>query len=66
MKTAKKRAPMETTRSGRQGWLRMPAFGNTLNRVQIEAILAYIKTFWGQRERAFQAEVTKAWEKQQR
>lgn len=44
----------------------MPAFGNSLNRTQIEAILAYIKTFWGERERAFQTEVTKAWEEQQR
>jgi mono/diheme cytochrome c family protein len=43
----------------------MPAFGDSLNRSQIEAILAYIKTFWGKRERAYQAEVTQAWESQQ-
>lgn len=43
----------------------MPAFGDSLNRPQIEAILAYIKTFWAERERAFQAEVTQAWEGQQ-
>lgn len=36
----------------------MPAFGDKLSRAEMEAILAYIKTFWGPQERAFQQEVT--------
>jgi mono/diheme cytochrome c family protein len=41
----------------------MPAFGDRLNRAQMEAILSYIKTFWGDDERAFQVEVNRAWER---
>lgn len=36
----------------------MPAFGEVLSDEEIAAVLAYIKTSWSERERAFQAEVT--------
>ncbi|KKM03630.1 hypothetical protein LCGC14_1772510 [marine sediment metagenome] len=36
----------------------MPAFADTLIDAEIVAILAYIKSTWPERERAFQAEVT--------
>ena len=32
----------------------MPAFGDVLTDDEIEAVLEYIKTFWGDEERAFQ------------
>lgn len=35
----------------------MPAFANTLDDAEIRAVLAYIKSTWGPRERAFQARV---------
>lgn len=35
----------------------MPAFGTLLDDAQIRAVLAYIKSNWGPRERAFQARV---------
>jgi mono/diheme cytochrome c family protein len=36
----------------------MPAFEGALSDDEIKAVLAYIKTSWSERERAFQAEVT--------
>jgi mono/diheme cytochrome c family protein len=36
----------------------MPAFGDRLSTGEIEAILEYIKTWWGPDERAFQWEVS--------
>jgi mono/diheme cytochrome c family protein len=36
----------------------MPAFGDSLTDAEIRAALAYIKSTWPERERAFQAEVT--------
>lgn len=38
----------------------MPAFGGTLSEEEIRAVLAYIKSTWPERERAFQAEVTRS------
>lgn len=32
----------------------MPAFGDRLSDEEIRAVLAYIKTFWGEEQRAFQ------------
>jgi mono/diheme cytochrome c family protein len=37
----------------------MPGFDETLSRAEMEAILAYIKTFWGSQERQFQQEVSR-------
>lgn len=37
----------------------MPAFGGILTDEEIRAILAYIKSTWPEREKAFQAEVTR-------
>jgi mono/diheme cytochrome c family protein len=37
----------------------MPAFGDVLSDDEIRAILAFIKTTWPERERGFQAEVTR-------
>lgn len=37
---------------------RMPAFGDRLSTDQIQAVLEYIKTWWGPDERAFQWEVS--------
>ncbi len=37
----------------------MPAFGGTLTDEEIVAILAFIKSTWPERERGFQAEVTR-------
>ncbi|MCB2224501.1 MAG: cytochrome c [Actinobacteria bacterium] len=37
---------------------RMPAFGDRLSTGEIEAILEYIKTWWGPEERAAQWEIT--------
>ena len=36
----------------------MPAFGDILTDAEIRAVLAYIRSTWPERERAFQAEVT--------
>jgi len=36
----------------------MPAYQDRLTEAEMTAILAYIKTYWGHRELAFQAEVT--------
>lgn len=36
----------------------MPAFGDVLSDGEIRAVLEYIKTFWGEEERAFQERVT--------
>ena len=36
----------------------MPAFSDRLNRDEMEAILVYIKSFWGADELEFQREVT--------
>jgi mono/diheme cytochrome c family protein len=38
----------------------MPAFGDKLSDDEIRAILAFIKSSWAERERGFQAEVTRA------
>lgn len=37
----------------------MPAFGATLTEAEIQLVLEYIKTFWGQEEREFQEQVTR-------
>lgn len=37
----------------------MPAFAGQLTNAEIQAILAYIKTSWGPKELAFQAEATR-------
>jgi len=42
----------------REGYPEMPAFGERLSEEEIEAILAYIKTWWEPDQREFQAEVT--------
>ncbi|GBD10570.1 hypothetical protein HRbin23_00214 [bacterium HR23] len=44
----------------------MPAFRGILSEEDVEAILAYIKTWWGEQERAYQAEVSRLWEAQRR
>lgn len=50
---------MEIIRSGSDlPESRMPAFGDRLTDEDIEAILEYIKTSWGAREKAFQNQVT--------
>jgi mono/diheme cytochrome c family protein len=36
----------------------MPAFGEVLSDAEIAAALAYIKSTWPERQRAFQANVT--------
>jgi mono/diheme cytochrome c family protein len=42
---------------------RMPAYGEELNAAETLAVLAYIKvTFWGPRERVYQADVSRQWE----
>ena len=41
---------------------KMPAFAGQLSAQQMEAVLAYIKTFWGPRERAFQDDQTQQWQ----
>lgn len=40
----------------------MPAFAEKLTVEEAEAILAYIRTYWGPRERSYQAEQTRRWE----
>jgi mono/diheme cytochrome c family protein len=42
----------------------MPGFGDKLSRDEMEAILAYIKSFWGPKELEFQQEVTKSMQEQ--
>jgi len=37
---------------------KMPAFGEQLSDDEISAVLEYIKTFWGEEERAFQWRIT--------
>jgi mono/diheme cytochrome c family protein len=44
----------------------MPAFAGKLSPAEMRAVLAYIKTFWGERERAAQQEQTLQWELMQR
>ncbi len=39
---------------------RMPAFSEQLSAAQIELVIAHIKTFWTDEQRAYQAEVTEA------
>ncbi|MBN8590593.1 MAG: cytochrome c [Anaerolineae bacterium] len=41
-------------------WYPMPAFGEQLTNDQVMVILAYIKTFWSNEQRARQAEITAA------
>jgi len=46
---------------------RMPAFGEELSGAETQAVLAYIKaSFWGPRERVYQAGVSREWEEMQR
>ena len=40
----------------------MPAFGDRLSREQVEAILAYIKTWWTEEQRATQADVSERYQ----
>lgn len=42
----------------------MPGFADKLTQPQMEAVLAYIKTFWGTDQLKFQTEVTQAREEQ--
>jgi mono/diheme cytochrome c family protein len=44
----------------------MPGFADKLTQPQMEAVLAYLKTFWGSDQLKFQTEVTQAWEEQYR
>ena len=37
----------------------MPAYAVTLTQTEMEAVLAYIKTFWDARDLEFQTQVTK-------
>lgn len=37
----------------------MPGFAEEMNQEEMRAVLAYIKTFWGEEERTYQAQVTK-------
>ncbi len=41
----------------------MPAYGETLSDDEIVAVLDYIKSLWGPRERSYQAERTMDWER---
>lgn len=38
---------------------RMPSFDQEMSQDDMRAVLAYIKTFWGEEERTYQAQVTK-------
>lgn len=40
----------------------MPAFAEKVTVEEAKAILAYIRTYWGPRERSYQAEQTRRWE----
>ncbi len=40
---------------------KMPAFGDKLSGDEVQAVLAHIKTWWGPRERAWQADVNWQW-----
>lgn len=40
----------------------MPAYEDVLTQAEMEAVLAYIKTFWGEEEREFQQNVTDQWD----
>lgn len=42
----------------------MPAYADGLSQAEMKAVLAYIKTFWGEREREYQEQVTKQFEAQ--
>ncbi len=42
----------------REGYPEMPAFGDELTVEEVEAILAYIKTWWEPQQREIQADVT--------
>ena len=44
----------------REGFPEMPAFGDELTEAEVEAILAYIKTWWEPEQREIQAEITAA------
>ena len=37
----------------------MPAFGEKLSEAQIDAVLAYIKTWWSEEQRVFQAQTSR-------
>ena len=39
----------------------MPSFAGILNEDKVEAILAYLKTDWTEKQRATQAEETENW-----
>lgn len=41
---------------------KMNAYVNTLSQEEMEAVLTYIKTFWGGQERSFQEQVTKQYQ----
>jgi mono/diheme cytochrome c family protein len=43
---------------------KMPGFADSLSREQMEAILAYIKTFWDVEQRGIQADVSQRWKQQ--
>jgi mono/diheme cytochrome c family protein len=49
---------------GKMSKTAMPAFGDRLTQREMEAILAYIKSFWGPEELEFQREVTKSMQEQ--
>ena len=41
---------------------RMPGYANVLSQSEIRSVLEYIKTFWGQEETDFQADMSQQWE----
>ncbi len=45
---------------------KMPVYGEILSQAEMEAVLAYIKTFWGPEEAAFQQQMTEQWKEQNR
>ncbi|MBI3960631.1 MAG: cytochrome c [Chloroflexi bacterium] len=45
---------------------KMPVYRDILSDGEMEAVLAYIKTFWGPEEAAFQQQMTEQWKEQNR
>lgn len=43
---------------------KMPVYGDILSADEMEAVLAYIKTFWGAEEVAFQQQMNAQWKEQ--
>ncbi len=45
---------------------KMPVYGDILSDEEMAAVLAYIKTFWGSEEVAFQQQMNQQWKEQNR